>query len=48
VEIIFRVEQRLISHQYKDLEPGKWVKISGWEGADVAKAEVLKAIEAAK
>jgi len=24
------------------------VKISGWEGADVAKAEVLKAIEAAK
>ncbi|MDB0152553.1 inorganic pyrophosphatase, partial [Acinetobacter baumannii] len=23
-------------------------KISGWEGADVAKAEVLKAIEAAK
>ena len=31
---------------YKDLEPGKWVKISGWEGADVAKAEVLKAIEA--
>ena len=33
---------------YKDLEPGKWVKISGWESADVAKAEVLKAIEAAK
>ena len=33
---------------YKDLEPGKWVKLSGWEGADVAKAEVLKAIEAAK
>ncbi|KAF7276662.1 hypothetical protein GWI33_009945 [Rhynchophorus ferrugineus] len=33
---------------YKDLEPGKWVKISGWENADVAKAEVLKAIDAAK
>ena len=33
---------------YKDLEPGKWVKISGWENAAVAKAEVLKAIEAAK
>ena len=34
---------------YKDLEAGaKWVKISGWENADVAKAEVLKAIEAAK
>jgi inorganic pyrophosphatase len=33
---------------YKDLEPGKWVKISGWENAAVAKEEVLKAIEAAK
>ena len=33
---------------YKDLEPGKWVKISGWAGAEVAKAEVLKAIDAAK
>jgi inorganic pyrophosphatase len=33
---------------YKALEPGKWVKVTGWEGADVAKAEVLKSIEAAK
>ena len=33
---------------YKDLEPGKWVKITGWEGADVAKEEILKSIEAAK
>ena len=33
---------------YKALEPGKWVKVTGWDGADVAKAEVLKAIEAAK
>ena len=26
---------------YKDLEPGKWVKIEGWAGTDAAKAEIL-------
>lgn len=30
---------------YKDLEPGKWVKIDGWEGADAAKAEILASVE---
>lgn len=25
---------------YKDLEPGKWVKIEGWGGADEAKVEI--------
>ena len=25
---------------YKDLEPGKWVKVLGWEGPDAARAEV--------
>ena len=29
---------------YKDLEPGKWVKILGWEGPDAAKQEVLEGI----
>jgi inorganic pyrophosphatase len=33
---------------YKDLEPGKWVKILGWRGADVAQALVLEGIERAK
>jgi inorganic pyrophosphatase len=33
---------------YKALEPGKWVKVTGWEGSDAAKADILKAIEAAK
>ena len=33
---------------YKDLEPGKWVKIKGWRGADEAKAMVLEGIERAK
>ena len=26
---------------YKDLEPGKWVKVLGWEGVDAAKQEIL-------
>jgi inorganic pyrophosphatase len=30
---------------YKDLEPGKWVKVLGWEGADSAKQEILDGIE---
>jgi len=30
---------------YKDLEPNKWVKVEGWEGAESAKQEILKSIE---
>jgi inorganic pyrophosphatase len=30
---------------YKDLEKGKWVKVEGWADADVAKQEILSAIE---
>ena len=36
-----------ISHffeHYKDLEPGKWVKILGWEGPEAAKQEILDGI----
>ncbi|MBU0563832.1 MAG: inorganic diphosphatase, partial [Gammaproteobacteria bacterium] len=31
---------------YKDLEKGKWVKVEGWEGADAARAAIIKAAEA--
>ena len=37
-----------ISHffaHYKDLEPGKWVKVRGWVGAEEAKKEILEGIE---
>lgn len=37
-----------ISHffeHYKDLEPGKWVKIDGWGDAEEAKQEILNSIE---
>ena len=33
---------------YKDLEPGKWVKVLGWGGADEAKGLIRDAIERAK
>jgi len=29
---------------YKDLEPGKWVKVSGWENAAAARAEIEKSV----
>jgi inorganic pyrophosphatase len=29
---------------YKDLEPGKWVRIDGWEGSDAAKAEITAGV----
>ena len=40
-----------ISHffeQYKALEPGKWAKIDGWVGAEVAKTEILKCYKSYK
>jgi inorganic pyrophosphatase len=37
--------QHFFEH-YKDLEPGKWVKIRGWVGPEEAKREILEAVEA--
>lgn len=37
-----------ISHffeHYKDLEKGKWVKVSGWENTAAARAEIVAGIE---
>jgi len=33
---------------YKDLEPGKWVKITRWGDADEAKRLIIEAVERAK
>ena len=33
---------------YKDLEPGKWVKIGDWHGTEIAKQLVVEAIDRAK
>ncbi|MDD2884827.1 MAG: inorganic diphosphatase [Dechloromonas sp.] len=29
---------------YKDLEPGKWVKVVGWQGIEEAKKEVMEGV----
>ncbi len=39
--------QHFFEH-YKDLEPGKWVKLKGWGDAAMAKRMILEAIERAK
>jgi inorganic pyrophosphatase len=39
--------QHFFEH-YKDLEPGKWVKVLGWGDADEARAMIAAAIERAK
>src|SRR6202162_1074675 len=38
------ISTRQIAHffeHYKDLEPGKWVRVSSWVGADEAKKEIV-------
>ncbi len=39
--------QHFFEH-YKDLEPGKWVKVQGWGGVDDAHKEILEGIEGYK
>jgi len=29
---------------YKDLEPGKWVRVDGWEGVEAARSEINDAV----
>jgi len=43
--------KRKIEHffeHYKELEPGKWVKVEGWLGADEARKRIKEAIDRAK
>jgi inorganic pyrophosphatase len=43
-EIRLRQIQHFFEH-YKDLEAGKWVKVIGWAGVDVAHSEILNGIQ---
>jgi inorganic pyrophosphatase len=43
-EITLKQIEHFFEH-YKDLEPGKWVKIGGWQDVDVAKTLIVEAIE---
>ncbi|EHS50158.1 Inorganic pyrophosphatase [Rhizobium sp. PDO1-076] len=45
-EITLKQIQHFFEH-YKDLEPGKWVKIGGWRDVDVAKQLILESIQRA-
>ncbi|RZI80679.1 MAG: inorganic diphosphatase [Rubrivivax sp.] len=42
-ELLLKQIQHFFEH-YKDLEPGKWVKVVGWAGIEDAKAEVTQGI----
>ena len=46
-DITLRQVEHFFEH-YKDLEPGKWVRIGDWHGADDAKRMIVEAIERAK
>jgi inorganic pyrophosphatase len=46
-EITLKQIEHFFEH-YKDLEPGKWVKIGGWQGVDKARQMIVEAIERVK
>tara|TARA_R110002049_G_scaffold118032_3_gene271905 strand:+ start:4237 stop:4761 length:525 start_codon:yes stop_codon:yes gene_type:complete len=46
-EITLQQIQHFFEH-YKDLEPGKWVRIDDWRGADDARRLIVEAIERAR
>ena len=46
-EITLQQIEHFFEH-YKDLEPGKWVKIGDWRGADDAKRFISEAIDRAE
>ena len=46
-DLRLRQIQHFFEH-YKDLEPGKWVKVTGWEGPEAAMAEIVSGLAAYK
>jgi len=42
-QLVARIEH-FFAH-YKDLEPGKWVRLDGWSGADAAREMVMGALQ---
>ena len=51
VDDLPEITRQAIEHfftRYKDLEPGKWVKVTGWADRAAAEAVIEKAIAAAK
>jgi inorganic pyrophosphatase len=51
IEDLPEITRAAIEHfftRYKDLEPGKWVKVTGWADKAAAEAVIVKSIAAAK
>ena len=51
VEDLPEITRQMIQHffeRYKDLEPGKWVKVTGWADRAAAEQVIQKSIEAAQ
>ncbi|MCB1908868.1 MAG: inorganic diphosphatase [Rhodocyclaceae bacterium] len=46
-ELLLKQISHFFEH-YKDLEPGKWVKVVGWGNVEDARQEILSGIENAK
>jgi len=48
IEQLSKIRLDRIAHffeHYKDLEEGKWVKITGWQDVEAAKKEILDSVE---
>ncbi|NQD35418.1 inorganic diphosphatase [Permianibacter sp. IMCC34836] len=43
--LLLRQQIQHFFEHYKDLEKGKWVKVTGWEGADAARAEIVASLK---
>jgi inorganic pyrophosphatase len=51
IEDLPEITRQAIEHfftRYKDLEPGKWVKVTGWAGKEAACKVILESLDAAK
>lgn len=44
VDALFKEQLEQFYGNYKNLEAGKWVKVSGWENADAAKKVIVEGI----
>lgn len=43
-ELMLKQIKHFFEH-YKDLEPGKWVRLNSWEGSETAREMIKKAVE---
>ena len=51
IEDLPEITRQAIEHfftRYKDLEKGKWVKVTGWAGKEEAEAVIVRSVEAAR